>query len=110
MRESKILEATGQVALRRGNEFFKADYARYYSTTNWVYLKGNVEVGFLGQQQQEAQLIFRIHDRVQVMSRVRRRITEDDTTFQEESNDVQTRVELKYKMDFKGSVRDILGF
>ena len=75
-----------------------------------VVLKGNVEVGFLGQQQQEAQLIFRIHDRVQVMSRVRRRITEDDTTFQEESNDVQTRLELKYKMDFKGSVRDILGF
>ncbi len=75
-----------------------------------VVLKGNVEVGFLGQQQQEAQLIFRIHDRVQVMSRVRRRITEDDTTFQEESNDVQTRVELKYKMDFRGSVRDILGF
>lgn len=44
LNESKILEATGQVALRRGNEFFKADYARYYSTTNWVYLKGNVEV------------------------------------------------------------------
>ena len=75
-----------------------------------VVLKGNVEVGFLGQQQQEAQLIFRIHDRVQIMSRVRRRITEDDTTFQEESNDVQGRVELKYKMDFRGSIRDMLGF
>jgi len=75
-----------------------------------VVLKGNVEVGFLGQQQQEAQLIFRIHDRVQVMTRVRRRITEDDTTFQEEGNDVQSRIELKYKMDFKGSVRDMLGF
>ncbi len=75
-----------------------------------VVLKGNVEVGFLGQQQQEAQLIFRMHDRVQVMSRVRRRITDGDTTFQEESNDVQGRVELKYKMDFRGSVRDMLGF
>lgn len=42
--ESKIVEAEGQVALRRGKEFFKADYARYYSSTNWVYLKGNVEV------------------------------------------------------------------
>ncbi len=75
-----------------------------------VVLKGNVEVGFLGQQQQEAQLIFRLHDRVQVLSRVRRRITGDDSALQEEGSEVQTRMELKYKMEFKGSVRDMLGF
>lgn len=75
-----------------------------------VILKGNVEIGFLGQQQQEAQLIFRLHDRVQLQGRVRRRISGDDSTFQEEGNDVQGRMELKYRMQFRGSVRDILGF
>ncbi len=75
-----------------------------------VILKGNVEMGFLGQQQQEAQLIFRLHDRVQVQGRVRRRISGDDSTFQEEGNDVQGRMELKYRMQFRGTMRDILGF
>lgn len=75
-----------------------------------VVLKGNVEMGFLGQQQQEAQLIFRLHDRVQVQGRVRRRISGDESTFQEEGNDVQSRIELKYRMQFRGTMRDILGF
>ncbi|BFR47704.1 LPS assembly protein LptD [Nitratidesulfovibrio sp. HK-II] len=42
--DSKIIEAEGRVALRRGSDYLKADYIRYYSATNWVYLKGNVEV------------------------------------------------------------------
>lgn len=42
--DSKIVEAEGRVALRRGQEYLKADYIRYYSATNWVYMKGNVEV------------------------------------------------------------------
>ncbi|MBQ4132658.1 MAG: LPS-assembly protein LptD [Desulfovibrionaceae bacterium] len=43
---SKILEAEGNVELHRGNEYLKADYARYYAATGWVYLKGNVQVFF----------------------------------------------------------------
>ena len=42
--DSEILEATGNVFLRRGNEYLKADFARYYSSTKWVYLSGNVSV------------------------------------------------------------------
>lgn len=42
--DSKIVEAEGNVALRRGDEYLKADYARYFATTNWVYLKGNVQI------------------------------------------------------------------
>lgn len=41
---SKIVEARGKVALRRGSDYLKADFARYYATTNWVYLQGNVEI------------------------------------------------------------------
>ena len=40
----EVLEAKGNVYLRRGSEYLKADYARYYLSTKWVYLKGNVQV------------------------------------------------------------------
>ena len=40
----EVLEAKGNVHLRRGSEYIKADYARYYMSTKWVYLKGNVQV------------------------------------------------------------------
>lgn len=39
-----IVEAEGGVVLTRGDDILKADFARYYSDTNWVYLKGNVFV------------------------------------------------------------------
>ena len=39
---SEVIEAEGNVILRRGNEYLKADYARYYVGTKWVFLKGNV--------------------------------------------------------------------
>ena len=42
--DNTIVEAQGVVVLQRGNDILKADFARYYSATNWVYLKGNVFV------------------------------------------------------------------
>lgn len=39
---SEVIEASGNVVLQRGSEYLKADYARYYSTTKWVFLRGNV--------------------------------------------------------------------
>ena len=42
--DSEILEATGNVFLTRGDEFLKADFARYYIGSQWVYLSGNVQV------------------------------------------------------------------
>ncbi len=44
LNEAEVMEATGNVALRRGDDYLKADYARYYMSTKWVYLKGNVVV------------------------------------------------------------------
>ncbi len=40
----EVLEAKGNVYLRRGGEYLKADYARYYMSTKWIYLKGHVQV------------------------------------------------------------------
>lgn len=42
--DNTIIEARGSVVLKRGDDILKADFARYYATTNWVYLQGNVFV------------------------------------------------------------------
>lgn len=42
--DNTIVEATGQVVLTRGTDVLKADFARYYSETDWIFLKGNVFV------------------------------------------------------------------
>ncbi len=39
-----IVEAEGAVILTRGNDVLKADFARYFAETDWVYLHGNVFV------------------------------------------------------------------
>lgn len=41
-----VLEAFGKVELRMGDDYLRADFARYYTQTNWVYLYGNVELVF----------------------------------------------------------------
>lgn len=41
--DTEILEAEGKVHLWQGNQYMKADFARYYRTTGWVYLRGNVQ-------------------------------------------------------------------
>ena len=38
-----IVEASGNVLLQRGEDYMKADFARYYTTTNWIFVQGNVE-------------------------------------------------------------------
>ena len=41
--DTEILEAEGKVHLWQGDQYMKADFARYYRTTGWVYLRGHVE-------------------------------------------------------------------
>ena len=38
-----IVEAEGNVLLKSGDEYLKADFARYFRTSGWVFLRGNVE-------------------------------------------------------------------
>jgi len=38
-----IVEASGSVLLQRGEDYVKADFARYYTATNWIFVQGNVE-------------------------------------------------------------------
>jgi LPS-assembly protein len=46
--DNKYLEAFGNVVLERGKDYIRAEYARYYQTSKWVFLKGKVEARFQG--------------------------------------------------------------
>jgi LPS-assembly protein len=46
--DADILEAKGNVLLTQAGNSIKADFARYYQATGWVYLKGGVEVLWQG--------------------------------------------------------------
>ena len=46
--DNKYIEAFGNVVLERGTDYIRAEYARYYQTTKWVFLKGDVEARFQG--------------------------------------------------------------
>jgi LPS-assembly protein len=46
--DSEYVQAWGNVTLKSGKNYLKADFARYYQDTRWVYLKGNVQAVWEG--------------------------------------------------------------
>lgn len=54
LNDSKVMEGEGSVALRQGDDYLKADFVRYFAATNWVLLRGNVEIK-LGEDLMEAE-------------------------------------------------------
>ena len=51
---NEVIEAEGNVVLQRGNEYLKADFARYFAGTKWVFLRGNVSAQ-MGQDTMKAE-------------------------------------------------------
>ncbi|WP_245577950.1 LPS-assembly protein LptD [Maridesulfovibrio bastinii] len=46
--DSEYVQAYGNVTFRSGKNYLKADFARFYQATKWVYLKGNVQAHWNG--------------------------------------------------------------
>lgn len=69
--DSEILEARGNVLLKRGNETLKADFARYYMSTKWVFLQGNVIVRLARDEIQAEEAEFDLRSRVGWLKRGR---------------------------------------
>lgn len=44
LNDGVIVEATGNVVLERGDDVLLADFARYFTTTDWVFVRGHVVV------------------------------------------------------------------
>ncbi len=70
-------------------------------------LKGEAEFGLMGRSRQEASVEVKLHDRVYIDSKLRRYIP-DDETYQYEDR-LQGRVQMRYMLDLKGSLADMLG-
>lgn len=62
--DAEITEATGNVTLTQGDNFLKADFARYYQSTGWVFLKGNVEALWQGDRLSARQAEFDLRNMV----------------------------------------------
>lgn len=58
-----VVEAFGKVELRMGNDYLRADFARYFASTGWVYLYGSIELkmgdDLLSAQEAEFDLVSR---------------------------------------------------
>lgn len=61
---NEVMEATGNVVLKRGDEYLKADYARYYAATKWVFLRGNVQAKMGKDAMSAAEAEFDLRSRV----------------------------------------------
>lgn len=61
---NEVMEATGNVVLQRGDDYLKADYARYYAATKWVYLRGNVRAKLGGDEMSAAEAEFDLRSRI----------------------------------------------
>jgi len=40
---AEYVEAFGSIVVERGEDYLKADYARYYQASRWLYLRGNIQ-------------------------------------------------------------------
>ncbi len=60
----QLLEAWGDVTLHKGENYLKADYVRYYWSTRWVYLRGNVQGNWGGDHLQAEEAEFDLQSKV----------------------------------------------
>jgi TamB, inner membrane protein subunit of TAM complex len=72
-----------------------------------IKLKGEVEIGFFGQNRQELGVEMKFHDRLRLDSKIRRYEPGINEYLYE--TPLTGKVELKYKIKLRGSFRDILG-
>lgn len=62
--DSEYVQAYGNVTFRKGKNFLKADFARFYQATKWVYLKGNVQARWEGDFYNAAEAEFDLKEMV----------------------------------------------
>ncbi|WP_432738035.1 LPS-assembly protein LptD [Maridesulfovibrio sp. FT414] len=62
--DSEYLQAYGNVILRSGDSYIKADFARFYQATKWIYLRGNVQAQVKGDFYDAAEAEFDLNNMV----------------------------------------------
>ncbi|MBN2724910.1 MAG: translocation/assembly module TamB domain-containing protein [Deltaproteobacteria bacterium] len=102
----KMVTKLDAVRFELGSDSFQVKLTKKFLKR--ISLKSEVEVGFLGKNRQEGTFEVKLHDRVSLDSKVRRYIPDINTYEYEEP--LKARIELKYKIRFRGGIRDILGY
>ena len=92
--------------LELGSESFQVRMSKTF--LRHITMKGEVEVGFLGRNRQEGGLEIKFFDQLWLEGILRRYIP--DVTQYEYEEPLKGRVELRYRMKFRGDLKDILGF
>ncbi|WP_304081590.1 LPS-assembly protein LptD [Maridesulfovibrio ferrireducens] len=62
--DSEYVQAYGNVTVRSGTSYIKADFARFYQATKWIYLKGNVKAQWKGDFYDAAEAEFDLNNMV----------------------------------------------
>lgn len=62
--DSEYMQAIGNVTLRSGDSCIKADFARFYQATKWIYLRGNVKARVKGDFYEAAEAEFDLNNMV----------------------------------------------
>lgn len=78
--DAEIVDAEGDVLVRSGDDYMRADFARYFHFSEWIYLRGNVQVRWDKYYFEAEEAEFDLRNRVGWMKRGRI-ITEDPSIF-----------------------------
>lgn len=92
--------------LELGSDSFQVSAAKTF--LRHITMKGEVEVGFLGRNRQEGGLKVKIFDNLWLEGMLQRSIPDYNQYEYEET--LKGRVELRYRMKFRGDFRDVVGF
>ncbi len=92
--------------LELGSDSFQVRMSKTF--LRHITMKGEVEVGFLGRNRQEGGLEIKFFDQLSLEGMLRRYVP--DVTQYEYEEPLKGRVQLRYRMKFRGSLKDVLGF
>ncbi len=102
----KMVTKLALFRLELGSDSFQVRMSKTF--LRHITMKGEVEVGFLGRNRQEGGLEIKFFDQLWLEGILRRYIP--DVTQYEYEEPLKGRVELRYRMKFRGDLKDILGF
>lgn len=91
--------------LELGSDSFQVSAAKTF--LKHITMKGEVEVGFLGRNRQEGGLKIKIFDNLWLEGMLQR--TLPDYNQYEYEDPLKGRIELRYRMKFRGDPRDVMG-
>lgn len=69
--EAEIVDAEGDALVRSGDDYMRADFARYFHFSEWIFLRGNIQVRFDKYYFEAEEAEFDLRNRVGWMKRGR---------------------------------------